>query len=131
LSAYKNVDVAGLDGLVVLLDALGLGAVGVEALDASAGKFALQRLDDGFGADAFENNIGGLAVGAAGRRGRAEAAGVALQAVVVAVVGQRDGAVWALSLPAAGLAEDKAGGATAVEEDQGLLAFLQPIVNGL
>jgi hypothetical protein len=75
------------------------------------------------------------ALGAAGGHGAPEAAVVALEPLAFAghdrrlrralVVGERDGAVLALQLFAAGAADDGEGVAAAVEQDQRLLAAVE------
>ena len=58
------------------------------------------------------------------------AANVADQALVGPVIGEGDGAVRALTDVAAGGALERAGKAAAVEEEDGLLAFFQPLFEG-
>ncbi len=106
--------------------------VAVHAGDASVWEHLLQTFFALLGADAEEVDMLAFAFGAMFRDGAAEAAVVALHALMDGAAGivsgcrfvmrERDGAIFALELFAAGAAHDDEGIAAAIQEQHGLFA---------
>src|SRR5215217_3739811 len=88
----------------MLLKTLGFGIVGIEAHDAGLRPQPLDFRHNCLGAGCLIYNVGMATVWAAAGRRHVEAAAVAAQFVVVAVISQRYIAVRAGGLPAAILA---------------------------
>ena len=138
LRADEEIDFAGVQALEDAFHvAAGADGVAVHAADAGVGKEFLQAFFALLRACAEEEEVLAIALGAVARDAAAEAAVVALEAradasgageicfVRVLVVGERDGAVFALDFFTAGAAHDDERVAATVEEDDDLFAAVE------
>ena len=99
--------------------------VAIEARDARLRKHAVQQLFQLFGTGAEKIDVLAAAVDAGFGHGRGVSAVVAVHLVLALVMGQRDGAVLAFELFAAGAAQDDRRISAAVEQDHDLLFALE------
>lgn len=98
LGADEDVDLLGLEGIEEIAEGIFFAhGVGVDAGDAGGGEYFFQDVFDFLGAEALEEDAVVAAFGAFAWDDRLMAADVAEQAVVGAMVGERDGAVRAFA----------------------------------
>ena len=91
--------------MVACLESLGYAVVFIEAGNVGFWKGVSDCLDDSFGAWAFEDDVMRCTFGAYAWSGFVLAAGMALQAMRVAVIGVREVAIATHGVPGARLAE--------------------------
>src|SRR5690606_33555875 len=106
-------------------------AVAIHPHDAGAGEALGERLLDALGAAAERPQVDVAASRAGARNRRLGAAVVAAKAPVGGVHDKPHGAALAAGRPTAGLAREDGRVAAAIEEEQALLAALQPRRDGL
>ena len=122
LGADEDLDVAGFDVVIESVERVALFVVGVEASDFDFWEEFFKFGFEEFGAEAFVEDAGVVAVGATGRDGFLMAASVAEELVTVGVESEGEETVGAEGLPAAVFAKGEWGGAAAVVVNEGLVA---------
>ncbi len=130
LGADEEVELAGFDGLIKFGEGSGFGVVAVKTGDFGFGKEDGEFGFEEFSAEAFMDDAGVMAGGAAGGDFGFVAADVATEDVVVGVEGEREVAIGAEGLPTAFFADGERGRAAAIVEDEGLMTEFEVVLDG-
>lgn len=131
LGADEDVDFLGFEFAEDVLEGVfAAHGIGIDAGEFCFGEDFLEDFLDFLGAVALEGDAGVFAFWAFFGDDGLVAADVADEAFIGAVVGEGDCAVGALAGVAAAVALERAGEASAVEEEDGLLPFFEALLEG-
>ena len=125
LSANNNIEIAGMNLVVDLVETLIRFSIGVKTGNISMRKEAMQLILDGFGAKTFVMNAGIVALWARGWNREATAASVAAHLKLIGMQYEWQETVVAKRLPAALIANGKRCGTAAIMKNQALSVVLE------
>ena len=130
MGADEDLVGAGFDVGIELGEGFGFEVVAVKTGDFGFGEEAGEFGFKEFGAEAFVDEVGFVALGAGAGDGGGVTAEVADEGVGVGVEGEGEVAVGAEGLPATMITEGERGGSAAVVEDEGLVVLGEVVFKG-